>query len=63
MYNFFYLGQNKTITFNDILTMNIFGDLEDLESALSDPQQKMPNKVQGRNFTFFYYFVYHNIHT
>jgi len=41
-------GQNKTITFNDILTMNIFGDLEDLESALSDPQQKMPNKVQGK---------------
>jgi len=41
-------GQNKTITFNDILTMNIFGDLEDLESALKDPEQKMPLKVQGK---------------
>ena len=30
--------------------MNIFGDLEDLESALKDPEQKMPLKVQGKYF-------------
>jgi len=40
-------GKGKRIlTTSDILTMNIFGDLEDLESALGD-QDQLPNKVKG----------------
>ena len=39
------LGKNKTITLRDIIVMNVFGDLEDLESALNPTQ--LPNKVLG----------------
>jgi len=38
-------GKNP-ITVKDILIMNVFGDLEDLESALGDADQ-MPSRVQG----------------
>ncbi|XP_023326751.1 putative phospholipase B-like 2 isoform X2 [Eurytemora carolleeae] len=38
--------KNKTITLKDIIVMNVFGDLEDLESALNPTQ--LPNKVLGK---------------
>jgi hypothetical protein len=39
-------GKNKTITLRDIIVMNVFGDLEDLESALNP--SALPNKVLGK---------------
>ncbi|XP_023343300.1 putative phospholipase B-like 2 isoform X2 [Eurytemora carolleeae] len=41
--------KNKTITLKDIIVMNVFGDLEDLESALNPTQ--LPNKVLGSYLT------------
>ena len=43
------LDKNKTITLRDIIVMNVFGDLEDLESALNPSQ--LPNKVLGSYLT------------
>jgi len=51
--------EDKQISFNDVLVMNTFGDIEDLEAALSvidknllkgtavDAQEILPNKVLG----------------
>ena len=38
----------SVVTYSDIMMMNVFGDLEDLESALNKDQHTMPNKVKGR---------------
>jgi len=40
-------GPGKEVTFTDLLTMNIFGDLEDLEGAFSSPSTWVPPKVRG----------------
>jgi len=40
-------GPGKEVTYTDLLTMNIFGDLEDLEGAFSDPSSWVPSTVRG----------------